>query len=651
MKDHDPFQWGPRQLHIDFETRSTVDLKKHGLSRYADPSKTEVICMAWAFNDDEPVIWLPADPMPLEISEHINEAGTVVAHNAIFEFRIWNNVLAPLLELPSMALEQMDDTMARAYAMSLPGSLDRCALALGIDIGKDMEGHRLMLRMSRPRRVENEEPIWWTDDPKLQRLYAYCLQDVRVEQRLHKKLFGLSKKEKGIWCLDQMINLRGVMIDVASCRSALSIIRMETARLNAEMFRVTKGYVKSCNQVGKLTEWIGMIQPEFKWEITLAKADINTLLNQPLDYRIREVLLLRQEASRSSTAKIKSMLNTADEEDDRICHMFQYHGALTGRWAGRKVQLHNIMRPLVSQDVIDDVLDTRLSDTKLLRKLGKPIELIASSLRGLITAEEGMDLICADFSAIEARVLAWLAGQESALEVFRRGEDIYLHAAERLGQDRFIGKVATLSLGYGGGKVAFQKMCTQYGLDLEESRCEAIKKDWRRANDDIVRFWSIVERAAIQATKKEGEPFSARGSVFMRKASFLWCQLPSGRVICYPFPEIQQHETPWGEMVDALTYMGTNPISRKWERIASYGGKLVENVTQAVARDCLSEAMTRLEDEGYTVVMHVHDEVVTEMPVHVGTLKEMIEIMTVVPDWAEGLPINANGWRGKRYRK
>jgi DNA polymerase len=644
-----------KELHMDFETRSTVDLKKHGLSRYADPSQTEVICMAWAFDEYEPVIWLPDGPMPTEITEHIHEGGTVVAHNAIFEFRIWNNILVPLMSLPSMNLEQMDDTMARAYAMSLPGSLDGAAKALGIDANKDMEGHRLMLRMSRPRRMENEEPIWWTDDPKMQRLYAYCLQDVRVEQKLHKKLFGLSRSERQIWNLDQTINLRGVEIDAASCRSALSIIRMEAARLNAEMHRTTGGYVTTCNQVGKLTEWVGLIMPEIKWEVTLAKADIASILDDAvfgaIDPRVREALLLRQEASRASTAKIKAMLNVADKEDNRIRHMFQYHGASTGRWAGRKVQLHNIMRPLVSQEVIDDVLDTRLSDSRMLREIGKPMEIIASSLRGLVRAEEGMEFMCADFSSIEARMLAWLAGQESALEVFRRGEDIYLHAAREMGQERFIGKVATLSLGYGGGKIAFQKMCTQYGLKLEESRCESIKNDWRRTNASIVEFWKVVQKAAIQAVQNDGTKVPAGRCTFMRRENFLWCQLPSGRTICYPFPEIRKQETPWGDMVNTLTYMGTNPINRKWERISTYGGKLVENITQGAAACVLREAMLRLEEKWFIVVMHVHDEVVVESPIHCETLKDMIEIMTVVPEWAEGLPIDADGWRGKRYRK
>lgn len=333
---------------------------------------------------------------------------------------------------------------------------------------------------------------------------------------------------------------------------------------------------------------------------------------------------------------------------------------------------------------------------------GSPMTVLADCMRGFIVAAPGHDLLASDFSAIEARVLAWLAGQEDILDVFRSGDDIYCHEASPIygrtitkadKNERQVGKVAVLALGYGGGIGAFGTMARGYNLDLEPVfdglkdgfseveienaelayasykgrvsqplgreagfAADIIKQRWRKKNSEIVRYWNDLEDAAIHAVNASGRVRRGTGpegrDVWYKAAgSFLWCKLPSGRVLCYPYPKVEEIETPWGSRKTGLTYMTVDGITGKWARTKTYGGKLAENVTQAVARDLLAESMIRLEDAGYPVVMHVHDEVVCEMPEGAGSVDEMERIMTVVPPWAAGLPIAAEGWRGKRYRK
>lgn len=307
---------------------------------------------------------------------------------------------------------------------------------------------------------------------------------------------------------------------------------------------------------------------------------------------------------------------------------------------------------------------------------GPPLQVVADCLRGMIVPRPGHHLIACDFSAVEARVLAWLAGEQSVLEVFKSHGKIYEHAAaaiyrkpmELVSKDeRQIGKVASLALQFGGGKGAFQTMARGYAVKVKDETAENIKLAWRESHPHIVRYWYALENAALEAlriphTVKVGP--KGREVAFKKNGSFLWCRLPSGRVLCYPYPEIREVETPWGEMKEALTYMASiadtkgkvlpdTNASGKWQRVSTYGGSLAENVTQAVARDLLADALLRLESASYQTVMHVHDEAVIEVPETApeSTLADVEKLMAQVPSWAEGLPLAAEGWRGTRYRK
>lgn len=653
---------------IDFETKSAADLLKAGADCYAQHITTDVLCMAYAQADGDVKLWIPGQPSPDDLLTHVAKGGKVIGHNISgFEMLIWNNVCGLKYDWPELKIEQCEDTMAMAYAMALPGSLNDASLSVGIDYKKDMKGHRVMLQLSQPRDTKpNGEIIWWDKSEvpeKYQKLYDYCKQDVKVERGLYKRLMRLSESEHKLWCLDWKINRRGVEVDIQSAKFANEIVAYETERMDLEIRQVTKGAVSMTTATGQLTDWLksrGLEVP------SVAKADVLELLGKEIPDDCKKALLLRQEAAKTSTAKLESMVRGASS-GRRIRGLFQYHGASTGRWAGRRVQLQNLPRPKISQEQISQAFETincglpvSMKAASIRANIGSPMSVLSDCVRSFLKAKDGFDFIGCDFSAIEARVLAWLANEEKVLNIFRGEGKIYEHAAsgiyrvpiETITKDqRQIGKVAVLALGYGGGKGAFTTMAKGYGVNVGDEQAEAIKTAWRLANPNIVLFWSLLEDAAIYAVRNPGKKFTANSITFLKNGSFLWCRLPSGRTLCYAYPQIDLVDTPWGDTREGLTYMGVDSFSKKWQRIKTYGGKLSENVTQAVARDILSDSLPRLEAKNYTVVMHVHDEVVCEVPKQFGSVEEVEQILSTNPPWARGLPLAAEGWRFERYTK
>lgn len=664
-------------LHIDFETFSACDLREAGLDNYANDPTTDVWCMAYALND-APINMAVREAFSYgpgtEVGFHVVNGGTVVAHNAAFELAIWNRIMVPLYGWPELKPEQVQCTMAMAYAMSLPGALERAAPALGIDERKDAAGGRVMLQMSRPREIKpNGTIVWWDDPVKLQQLYDYCKQDVEVERALHKRLLGLPGRERDLWLLDHRINSRGVAVDRPAVESAIAVVESEQHRLNLEMRRVTNNAVATCSAVGQLGDWIryrGVTMPG------VAKADVLDALAGPdLPADVAHALRLRQEAAKTSTAKLSKMLSAASS-DGRLRGMFAYHGASTGRWAARRVQLHNLPRPKLKQPEIEGVIAilgkplTPGHKARLIEMLyGPPLDIISSCLRGFICAGPGNDLIAGDFANIEGRGIAWLAGEEWKLKAFRAqdagtGPGIYELAyarafscppSEVVGEKRQVGKVMELALGYQGGVGAFQTMAKAYNVIVSDETADDFKVRWREAHPKIVQFWYDLENAALEAVRNPRQIFSVRqGRIFFRlNGSFLWCRLPSGRNICYPYPKLKERETPWGEMKEQVHYMTVDGTTNKWVETHAYGGKWAENITQAISRDILAHAMTELEKRHYDVVLHVHDEAVTEVPetAAASTETNVRRIMEMTPPWATGFPIKVEVWRGKRYRK
>jgi len=663
-----------RELHLDFETRSGADLKAVGSDNYSLHPSTDFLCLAFSFDKDPVDLMTRSNRLQKEklILSHIKSGGKVIGHNVGgFEILIWNNVMGPKYAWPELKIEQCEDTMPMAYAMSLPGSLEEAALAAGIKYQKDMKGHRIMLQLSQPRKINPDGSFtWWeeTEVPeKFETLYQYCKTDVEVERELHKRLLKLTPQEQKLWQLDWKINRRGVMIDMPAAKKAIEIVELHKENLNNKMRRLTNNEVATCNAVAQLSDWLkdwGLNVP------SVAKAELLELLNEEaLPPECREAMLIRQEAAKSSNAKYTAMISGAGP-DDRIRGLFQYCGAGTGRWAGRRVQLQNLPRPRLEPDEINQVFD--ILKTKSAKECidlidifyGPPITTMSDCIRGTLKSKPGHDLIGCDFNAVEARVLAWLAGEDRVLEIFKTHGKIYEHAAAGIYKvsmseitksdpRRQIGKVAILALGYQGGVGAFQQMAKAYNVKVTDAEAEIIKLGWRDSNPNIVKYWWDLESAAIKAVQMPGYKFSAgtNASTFLVNGSFLWCRLPSGRALCYPYPKIEMIDTPWGVSKEALTYMGLDTYTKKWSRLKTYGGSICENITQAVARDLLAEALPRLEENNYPVVMHVHDEAVTEVPKGWGSVDEVSRIMCQLPPWAKGLPLAAGGWRKERFQK
>lgn len=668
------------KLHLDFETRSVVDLKVFGLDIYARHPSTDAWCAGWAF-DSEPVnLWLMGQPLPERVRKHIEDGGMVVAHNVAFEHAIWNYVMRRKYGWPLLKITQCECTMARAYAMALPGQLKMLAIALGAPSQKDMRGHALMMQMSKPRYfMADKTAVWWDDKDRLDRLGRYCIQDVNTERSCEGKMVPLSPFERDVWLLDQRINSRGMGVDREAVEIALELIVRVKKDLNKKINGATDGAIEETSEATAILNWCNENGVPME---SLRKHDMQEWLEfENLPSNVREVLEIRGDAAKSSVAKLNTMINMS-QYDGRLRGQFQYHGAGTGRWAGRGVQLHNLPRPEKKwkdpalQVKILEFLKLGVYDEDDIDNLYGPFMRVISSLvRAFLIPAEGFEFIGADLANIEGRCLAWLAGEEWKLHAFReydagRGQDIYLLTAGRIlgiepdtvddDQRQAYGKVPELALGYEGGVGAFQSMAVNYNVKVTNDEADQIKVDWREVHPKTKQYWYDVKRAAMAAVEHPGGTFEAgatgRKIKFKVAGSFLWARLPSGRCLCYPFPQIDMVTAPWGDQIKAVTYMGIDgrPKSKtkgKWTRLTTYGGSLVENICQAVARDILVEGMFRLEKEGYPLVLHVHDEAVSEKEKDQGDIKEVEQLMSVVPVWAQGLPVSAKGFRGQRYRK
>lgn len=686
-------------LHIDFETRSPVDLKKSGVYVYAEHPQTDVSCAAYAFGDGEPKLWKRGEPCPAEIKEHILRNGEIAAWNAAFERIIWWAILSHRYGWPKPKIEQFRCVMVQAMAMSLPASLEMGAAALGIANQKDMQGSRLAIQMSKPRKVlPDGSIIWWDDAERLNKLYEYCKQDVRVEQEADRRLVPLKPSEQALWVLDQSINDRGVFVDVKLCKQAQKIADAAIAKLDKEMHAVTEGEVQAVSQSQRLIQWVRAQGIDTD---SVSKDSLVDLLGLDLKPNVRRALEIRKEGSKTSVSKIPALLNCINN-DGRARGLLQFHAAGTGRWAGRRFQPQNLTRPLMDnpEQAVPLLLTGDLAAVELV--YDNPLQVIADCIRAMLKARPGRRMKSADFANIEGRVLAWLAGEAWKLTAFRSfdagtGPDLYKVAAGGIfgvptaAVDKFkrqIGKVTELSMGYEGGVGAFVTMAPNYGLRIAdhydaivsgvpaeyittarekfakdkglEKRwgertyipAESIKLAWRAKHPSTVQFWRDAKDAAIEAVASPGKVTScAGGRVKYRMAgSFLWCQLPSGRTLCYPYPHLVDVKTPWGAVQPALRYKGVNSFTRKWEVCGAYGGLLVENIVQAVARDMMAEAMLRVDAED-PLILTVHDELLSESVDDGRGIEDYEAKMEVLPAWAAGCPVTAEGWIGERYRK
>jgi DNA polymerase len=633
-------------VSIDFETRSAVDLRKTGVYKYASDPSTDIWCMAYkAPWSDDVLVWQPGDAVDTHLEDWIVEGGLLSAWNANFERTIWNEIMVGRYQWPRTGIKQWRCTMAQASAMGLPRALGQAASVLGVEEQKDKAGAALMLRMARPRKVNADGSYtWWNTKDKIDTLVAYCIQDVKTELSVAATLNDMPDSERRLYQLDQRINDRGVKVDLDLIERVSKLANSASENIDAEIKRLTNGQVKAATNAMDLTAWLRGYGLKVN---SVDKQTVTRMLGmEKLHPIIKQVLRLRQDGAKSSTAKYEAMVNAANA-DDRMRGLLMYHGAATGRWSGRLVQPQNFPRPQKKQAELDEII-AKLKADEDVSEYGAGTVLASDLLRSMLIADDGHRLMFADYSAIEARVLAWIAGQTDLVETFRNGGDVYKEMASAIynvnvesvtdGQ-RQVGKMAILGCGYGMGGKRFAEQCATMGINVDEDEAKRIVSVYREKNNRIAQYWRDSENDFVEMVKGAGRV----GSVEL--------PLPSGRSLTYHNPRIIQRETPWGAMRDTAQVDTLNSVTRQWVSQIIWGGLLTENVVQATARDLMATAMMALELKGYNVILSVHDEIISEVPDDFGSLEEMIEIMTRVPAWADGCPVNAEGKEGKRYRK
>ncbi len=746
--------------YLDIETRSDVNLRARpapGSHRYFESAHADILCFAYAFDDGPVASWRRGQPFPADLARHIRAGGMLSGWNSSGFERIAFAELGPRYGWPVPAIEQWLDTMHRAAAMALPTALGKCAEVLGVAEQKDKDGDRLIRKFSIPRkpRLRDSTPggIYWNepeDHPAdFDAFVRYCEQDVRTERALAARLVPLSDEEQEIAWLTDRMNERGVLLDMPLIKAMKRVVEASTMLLDRRMRDVTRGAVDAVTKVADLKAWLAARGVEAE---SLAKAAIEDLLAEDLPPECREAVEIRKEAAKSSTAKLDAMLACV-RRNGRASNQVQYHGAATGRWSGRLIQLQNLPRGTGTIDDPERAAPVMLTGDARAAALfyGKPMSAVSDMLRSCIIASPGCRLVVADYSSIEGRVTAWLAGEAWKIEAFRLNDTFLLdefgrkipnpkekndflrvgpgmyeltaagifncavEAITKKDPRRQVGKVAELALGFQGGVMAFDQFAKVYSLNMAVAyepllasvdgevwekaeswyeKCltankygaglltreqwlasEVTKRAWRAKHPATVALWGALEDAARAAVEDPGAIVAAGRIKYLVSGGYLWCQLPSGRCLCYAAPRIEPRykvamldgsfETMTaseaektvaeglgevkGDAVGAVTALGVE--GGRLVRFALYGGLATENCVQAIARDVMAAGMLRAERAGYPLTMTIHDEAVADTPLGFGSVAEFEALLCELDPWADGLPITAAGWEGPRYKK
>lgn len=710
-------------LWFDCETYSECDLKTHSTHRYAEHPSTEVTIVQWAIDDGEPSVQdLTCHTRP---GREIVRPGllallndprvTIIAHNSHFDRTVLRHVWG--IDIP---VERWMDTMIQAMAHGLPGGLDKIGEVLGLeeDVSKDKRGKQLIQMFCKPapkgqtirRKTRDTHPQEWAE------FLEYSRQDIvamrEISHRLPSWNYKPNHPELTLWHLDQKINDRGFCVDTKLALAATDAAEKEKARLKVKVSEVTMGDVESVSKrdalLKHIVEYYGVDLPDMKSDTLKRRIE-----DPELPEAVKLLLSIRLEATKTSTAKYKALTNAASG-DGRLRNTMQFAGAQrTTRWAGRVFQPQNMPRPDMGhianwagtsvKNLTDELTLQYIDQGVNALKLGVAdiafndvMKLTANLVRSCIIAPPGRKLCIADLANIEGRVLAWAAGESWKLKAFAEydagtGPDLYNVAYGRSfnvdpktvkGQQRQIGKVQELGLGYEGGVAAFLTFAAVYQMDLNELAdavhstadksaiaqayiiyewaakkrrtlglernvyvaCEVLKKSWRDAHPATVALWKGIGEATRQAIQNPGVTYDVRMLKIRRDGAWLRIRLPSGRYLCYTQPQVAED--------GQISYMGVNQYTRRWSRIKTYGGKLVENIVQAIARDVLAHNMGAIDQQGYSIVLSVHDELLTETDdTDEFSHEELAQKMSINPPWAEGLPLSAAGFETTRYRK
>lgn len=715
-------------LTIDLESRSRVDLVACGPDVYAEDPTTEILCFAFKADDRDPMIYIPPyiyehpegpnldfdfieKHLPQisheQVFELFNRADEIEAHNAYFERVMWHHICHLRWGWPDLPIEKIRCSAAKAAYATLPRDLGRACKAIGLPERKDEVGSAIMKRWCKPRKPTKANPKEWYDDPQeFIQLCKYCMQDVTAEHALSQALPELSPDEFKVWQLDQTINARGLRVDTHTAKKWIALLE-DTERTLLEEFRellvcTDVAGLDRPTQTEKFREWLdeqGLEIPNCQ------KATVEDALKLDLPDHVRRALEIRLQLSKSSVKKYQTLLVGASS-DGRMRSLLMYHGAHTGRWTGKRFQPQNLYRGTFKD--VDLCIETLHHDPEMIGWLWtSPHEAAATCIRSTLTASDNHRLLCADFSSIEGRVLAWMAQEQTVLNDYRNNLDAYKVGATRLfgvryedvtGDQRQAAKPRELGLGYNGGIGAYDTFCTAYGVDPQmlveivlptmtgdeefmanklakiyakkHPDCERTheqlmamdvdKQRWRKDHPCTVHFWKSIEAMVLDAIRDPGSVQSFGKFKARVKGPFLLILTPANSIMRYFSPQIKMRRPSWADdeepdeevdMKETFSYMGIHSQTGRWLRMYSYGGKITENIDQHLSYVLMSRAMLRTEAAGYPTVLTVHDEILADVPNGHGSLEEFCTIMGEVPSWAPDLPMGVDGWEGFRYRK
>jgi DNA polymerase len=654
-----------KTLWIDFETRSKCDLPSRGVYNYTQDMSTQVLCMSYAFDDDEVVTWLPGQPFPAAVANH---TGQIRAHNAAFERLIFWFVLCPDHKIPEPKLVQFYCTAAQARANCAPGSLEDVGRFAGASMKKDHRGSQLIRLLSIPQ----ADGFFRQDQTLMAEMVQYCEQDVRAMRAISKGMRDLSADELADYHVNERVNDRGVRVDVELCQAAIRYATTELDEIQQIVREVTDGAITSVRSP-KMRQWVlDRVGPqalelmtvfkdgEAKYSIDKSvRGNLLILAGENPDEvppDVAEVIQCADDLWASSVAKFQRAANLADRDDGRVRGAFVFSGgSATGRASSFGLQVHNFPRKCAKEPEL--VRAAMTQGGEIVPQYGKRVtDVLKQMLRPALLAEPGNALVVADWSSIEARVNPWLSGRGDAkLDIFRNGGDVYkvnasatfrVPVAEVTGDQRQVGKVQELACGFAGGVGAFAAMGRVYGLLLPEPEARRMVDGWRRANPWAMPFWDSLERCYTAAMRHKGKEFTAGRITYLFDGVHLWYALPSGRVLCYPYAKLEE---------DGVTYAKAawKPAAdaKEWPRARLWRGLACENVTQATANDILRYALRSLDAEGFEPVLHVHDEIVLETADPVAAEEAMQRVMCTPPAWAAGLPLGIETHSMIRYGK
>ena len=648
-------------INGDFETRSEIDLLKEGLYRYVESPTTKALCLATSVDGGDPILWRPGDKIPLKLKKAVNQKSPFYAWNSSFERLIYWTIMVKRYNWPMIPMERFFCTASQARAMGWPRRLENAAKFAGLPFNKDAEGSRVMKKMCKPL---THHPVTWWDEPEdYEKLYEYCRTDVRVEMGLGQLLRPLDERERACFLLNERMNDRGWRVDIDLARRAVAEAEELKADLNERIEDLTNGAVTAVTQNDKLLQWLNTTYG-FGLQ-SVEKRELAALLSSDtIDPVAAEVIDIRLQGAKAAVSKYQALLNRASD-DGYLRGLYLYHGAgQTGRFTAQGVQVHNLIRDSLPDEVTDDFKNRGLKAFKKAKV--QPMTGLARMVRQAFLPTKKKQLVVGDWKAIEAIILPWQAegcgiDTEGYLQAWRDGKPIYeMQAVEifsvelkKVTQDqRRSGKICVLAFGYEGGANAYLTMSRGYGeTGVDEKTALQYCRAWRAANPWAPKFWKLLSSSAVAAMRTPEEVIDLGSISFVCHGDHLYMKIPSGRVITYPFASLSLDKRDNWRVSYKRGNRNPKNGSSHWPTVDLYGGLLAENATQATARDILVDTLLRSEDsELIDLVGHTHDEVVAEFSGGgKAAMKELDKLMCVVPSWAKGLPLSAELWTGGRY--